>query len=236
MSATALLCARGLEKRFGTVAALRGVDLEITEGRSLAILGANGAGKSTLLRILAGLARATRGELRIAGGSGTRAALRAQVGFVGHATGLYGDLTARENLIFAARLQDVPRPGEVADRLLDEEGLAALAERRAGTFSRGMAQRLALARARVHQPPLLLLDEPYTGLDHRAAERLTGRLQALRDEGRTLVFVTHDPARAEPLADAAVLLVQGRLSHRAAGADELAAGALERALAEAAAS
>ena len=155
---------RGIEKRFGAVAALRGIELEVASGQALAILGPNGAGKSTLLRILAGLARPTAGHCEIRLGDTAlrpgRAAARARIGFAGHATLLYPELSARENLMFHGRLQGVRDPGSRADELLREEGLEDFADRRAGTFSRGMAQRLSIARARVQRPPLLLLDEP----------------------------------------------------------------------------
>lgn len=220
--------ARGLEKRFGPVAALRGIDLAVPGGSLLAVLGPNGAGKSTLLRLLAGLARPSAGELRVAGGAVDRRAARARIGFIGHATMLYPALTARENLRFAARLYGVPDPGGRADRLLAEQDLVGAAHRPAAALSRGMAQRLAIARGLVHDPPVVLLDEPFTGLDRVGAGRLADRLRAVRAGGRTVVLVTHDLARAAELADAAVVLVRGRLVHRAeAGA--LEGGALERA-------
>lgn len=212
---------RGLEKRFGPVAALRGIDLEVASGQALAVIGPNGAGKSTLLRILAGLARPTAGHCEIRLGGRTlrpgRAAARAQIGFAGHATLLYPDLTARENLVFHGRLQGVRHPDVRADELLREEGLEDFADRRAGTFSRGMAQRLSLARARVQSPPLLLLDEPFTGLDRRAGDRLAERLRGLRDDGSAIVLVTHDLSRASEIADMAAVLFAGRVAHRASG-------------------
>ncbi len=206
----AVLAVRGIEKRFGAVAALRGVDLELRTGGALAILGPNGAGKTTLLRIMAGLSHPTAGRIELAG----QKTPRSGVGFLGHATLLYPELTARENLIFAGRLQHVAQPAQRADVLLAEEGLADVANRRAGTFSRGMSQRLSIARARVHDPNLLLLDEPYTGLDRRAADRLTHHLRRLRDAGHSLVLVTHDVRQAAELADAAVILVAGRIVYR----------------------
>jgi len=221
-----LVDARGIEKRFGAVSALRGVDARLERGQALAILGPNGAGKTTLLRILAGLSHPTAGHLTLAGGGEPRAA----VGYLGHATLLYPELSARENLLFAASLYavDRARARERADRLLAEEGLADVADRSAGTFSRGMSQRLSIARARVHEPELLLLDEPYTGLDRRSADRLTERLCALRGQGHSLVVVTHDIGQAVQLAGCALILVRGRVAHRAQGAP-LEAAALEAA-------
>ncbi|MEZ4216337.1 MAG: heme ABC exporter ATP-binding protein CcmA [Myxococcota bacterium] len=224
------LRARGLEKRFGAFAALRGVDLDLAAGSCLAVLGPNGAGKSTLLRLLAGLARPTRGELElVADGAGaTRGAARAHVGYLGHATLLYAELTAFENLVFAARLCGVADPAARAHALLEAEGLAHAADRRAGDFSRGMSQRLAIARALVHDPRLVLLDEPFTGLDRSAADRLAERLAALRAQGRTCVLVTHELRAASRLADEAIVLLGGRVRARLRGA-ELEREALERA-------
>lgn len=229
MSAPALRT-RSLQKRFGRVHALRGIDLEQAAGSSLAILGPNGAGKSTLLRILAGLTQPTSGDVDVAGESRSRqglAAQRAKVGYVGHSTLLYGDLTAHENLVFVGRLYGVEDPARRATQLLAEEGLEAAADRQAGGFSRGMAQRLSIARALVHDPPVVLLDEPFTGLDLPSRHRLTARLQRLRDEGRSLVLVTHEPRGVPELADAAVVLSEGRVVHRVE-AESMDADALER--------
>jgi heme exporter protein A len=214
----AAIAARGLEKRFGPVAALRGVDLEVPAGSSLALLGPNGAGKSTLLRLLAGLARPSAGSLRVGRDDTDRRRRRGRVGYIGHATFLYPALSARENLIFAARLHGVRDARARADALLTAQGLQAAADRPAGSFSRGMAQRLSIARGLVHDPEILLLDEPFTGLDPAAAERLTEQLSRLRAGGRTLVLVTHELARVARLADAAVVLARGRVVHAADGA------------------
>ncbi len=214
------ISARSVEKRFGPVAALRGVDLDVEGGRAVAVLGPNGAGKSTLLRILAGLARPTAGSVSIRRGGRApdgRGRARAWVGFAGHATLLYPELTARENLVFHGRLQGVVDPALRADQLLDEEGLTPVADRRVRTFSRGMAQRLSIARALVQDPPLLLLDEPFTGLDRRAGDRLSERLQRLRSEGRAILLVTHDLLRTSEIADAALILVSGQIRKHAEG-------------------
>ena len=205
-----LIVARGLEKRFGPVPALRGLDLEIRAGSTLAVIGPNGAGKSTLLRLLSGLTRPSAGTLKVGRDGGDRRSRRGQVGLIAHASFLYPALTARENLILAARLYGVPNPAERADALLEEQELTAVAERRAGGFSRGMSQRLSIARGLVHEPEIILLDEPFSGLDPRAASRLAERLGALRSAHRTLVLVTHDLARATELADQTLLLVRGR--------------------------
>ena len=224
----AVVQVRGLHKRFGPVRALAGLDFDVPAGGVLAVVGPNGAGKSTLLRILAGLVRPSAGSVRIAAADGDRRRARAAVGYLGHATFLYPNLTARENLLFAARLHGVARPAARADALLAEQGLAALADRPAGALSRGQAQRLAIARGLVHDPPVVLLDEPFTGLDPTSADRLAERVRALAAAGRAVVLVTHDLARAAQLGDRALLLVRGRIVHDTAGAPPTAA-ALEAA-------
>ena len=225
------ISARGLEKRFGFAVALAGIDLAVPPGRSLAVLGPNGAGKSTLLRLLAGLARPSAGTVEIAGRLAHGREARARVGLVGHATFLSPALTARENLVFAARLCGVAAPAARAAALLEEAELSAVADRPVGSFSRGMAQRVAIARALVHDPAVVLLDEPFTGLDRRSAERLAERLLRLRRLGRTLLLATHDVASAARLADAAIVLARGRIARESAG--PLDAADLERALAAA---
>lgn len=240
---------QGVEKRYGRVAALRGVDFDLAPGEAVALLGANGAGKSSLLKILAGLSRPSAGALECRTDDTPdspdavldRAGLRGAVGYVGHATLLYAELTARENLAFAARLHG-QRPARARlDAVLADFALDDVADRRAGTFSRGMAQRLAIARAVIHGPSLLLLDEPFTGLDELSAERLTEQLASLREarDGETaaptLVLVTHDPRRAVALTDRALVLHRGELRatpSRADDADGFTAEELARRLAE----
>ena len=230
MSAAVEAC--DLAKRFGRHAALRGIGFEVPAGSALAVLGANGAGKTTLLRLVAGLARPSAGTLTVGGVPATRPESRARIGYAGHATWLYPALTARENLWFAARLHGVADARERIAALLEEEALADVAELPAGALSRGMAQRLSLARALVHRPALLLLDEPFDGLDAPAAERLVARLRALRAGGHTLLLVTHDPRRAAALCDTALVLARGRVAAELSGRPS--ADSLERALAEAA--
>jgi heme exporter protein A len=206
--------ARGLGKRFGPAVALADVDLEVPAGSSLAVLGANGAGKSTLLRLCAGLTRPSAGRIAIGGVRADRREARARIGLIADRTFLYPQLSARENLVFAARLHGAPDPAGRARALLRAEGLDGVAERRAGGFSKGMAQRLGIARGLVHEPEVVLLDEPFSGLDRAAADRLAARLTGLRRERRTLVLVTHDIRRAASLADAVVILAEGRIVHR----------------------
>ena len=205
----ALIVARGLEKRFGPIRALRALDLDVHAGSTLAVIGPNGAGKSTLLRLLSGLTRPSGGALRVGRNDDDRRSRRGHVGLIAHASFLYPTLTARENLILAARLYGVANPAERADALLEEQELAGVAERQAGGFSRGMSQRLSIARGLVHDPEIVLLDEPFSGLDPRAATRLAERLGALRTDHRTVVLVTHDLARAAELANEILLLVRG---------------------------
>ena len=212
------LSGAGVAKRFGRITALHGIDFEIVPGESVAILGANGAGKSTWLRILAGLSKPSAGHFVAEASDGdgpaaplSRERLRGRVGYVGHATLLHAELTARENLDFAARLHDRRSTRAEQDALFAELGLAEFAERRVGALSRGTAQRVSIARSLVHDPDLLLLDEPFTGLDEISAERLSHQLARLRRDGRAVVVVTHDPQRAVELADRALLLHRGRL-------------------------
>jgi len=225
------IAVRGLTKRFGPAVALDGVDLEIASGHSLVVLGPNGAGKSTLLRLMAGLTRPTAGDLTIAGAPAERSEARSRVGYIGHATLLYPVLTARENLLFAARLHRVGNALERVESLLADEGLSGAADRPVGGFSRGMAQRVAIARGLVHDPAVVLLDEPFTGLDRRAAERLAERLNGLRHEERTIVLVTHDVVGAAGLADSAVVLARGRVVSEFAAPPD--ADALEQAYVDA---
>ncbi|MDH5567441.1 MAG: heme ABC exporter ATP-binding protein CcmA, partial [Myxococcales bacterium] len=210
VSAPAIV-ARALEKRFGATTVLRGVNLEVPAGANLAVLGPNGAGKSTLLRMMAGLARPSSGSLEVAGRPAHSQAARACVGYIGHATLLYPTLTARENLLFAGRLHGVRDPGARADLLLADAELSDVAHRPAGDFSRGMAQRLAIARGLVHDPAVVLLDEPYTGLDRRSADRLAERLHRLHGEAHTVVLVTHQVEHAHGM-DAVLVLARGRVA------------------------
>lgn len=215
----AAIAAHNLEKRFGRAAALRGVDFEVSVGSSLALLGPNGAGKSTLLRLISGLARPSAGSILVAGTDAHRRGARAHVGYIGHATLLYPALTARENLVFAARCHGLPQPGQRADSLLEQAGLAPVADRRAGEFSRGMAQRLAIGRSLIHDPDLVLLDEPFTGLDRRAADRFGDLIDTMRRDGRTLILVTHDLRSAARFADRAIVLVAGQIAYAALDAE-----------------
>jgi ABC-type multidrug transport system ATPase subunit len=184
--------ARAVEKRYGRKRALRPVDLDLAVGETLVVTGPNGSGKTTLLRLCAGLALPTRGELELG-------ADRARLGFLGHEPLLYRDLTALENLDLYGRLYRVPERRERIGMLLERFGLWEVRAERLASYSRGMTQRLALCRVLLHDPELVILDEPYTALDADGASLLDHELAALQ-EGRALLVSTHDPARVEPLA------------------------------------
>ena len=199
----------GVRKRFGASLALDRVDLTIAAGTHVLLAGANGAGKTTLLRLLAGLTGPTEGRIRLDGDDPRRSrARRCRLGLLSHQTLLYDDLTAAENLAFFANLYGAsPAAPEVA---LERVGLSAQARSRVGGFSRGMKQRLALARATLHEPEVLLLDEPFTGLDRRSSRALSTHLMR-RAESRqtTSVLVTHKVEEAAELANRVVVLRSG---------------------------
>lgn len=204
--------AEGVTRVYGRRRALDGVSLRLVAGDCLALFGPNGAGKTTLLRILAGLLRPTRGIVRMAGvpvqGD---AAARARVGLLSHQSMLYESLTVRENIRFTARLYGVADPVAATDAALDRLGMLERAEQPVRALSRGLQQRVSIARAVVHAPRVLLLDEPYTGLDEAGAGALTTLLAELRAGGATLVLVTHNLAEGLALATQAAVMRAGRL-------------------------
>ena len=202
---------RGLSKSFGHRAVFSNVDFDVAEGQSVALYGANGAGKTTLLRCVASVIRPGTGEVRWFGEPASNPAARRLIAMVAHETRLYPHLTLKENLIFAARMCDVPRPARRAERLLHDAGLPLHAHRLPRQISRGMQQRVAIARALVHDPCILLLDEPFAGLDAEGADWLLGLLAGLRDRRRTVCFATHDRPKAQRLADRLFRLRSGRL-------------------------
>jgi len=199
-----------LSKDFGCRCVLRQIDLEITTGESVALTGANGAGKTTLLRCLASAIRPTTGEISWFGQTVTsRPAVRRWVGMVAHDSRLYPHLSLRENLIFAARMCGVSQPGPRADMLLEQIELDPYADDFPTHVSKGMRQRVDIARALVHDPPVLLLDEPLAGLDTRGTQWLMSMLLDLRRNGRTICFVSHDEATTDRLADRRIRLQSG---------------------------
>ena len=204
---------RDLIKSFGPRVALAGVNISVEAGEFVTLVGPNGAGKTTLLRILATLTRPTSGAVQIAGLDPARAGseARRRIGFLSHQTLLYDDLSAEQNLRFYARMYDLDAAAARVDDLLERVGLAARREDLVRTLSRGMHQRLALARSVLHRPQVLLLDEPYTGLDPQAAQALTDLLVELVGEGGTILLTTHNLERGLALGRRVVMLARGRV-------------------------
>ncbi|MGH7717220.1 MAG: heme ABC exporter ATP-binding protein CcmA [Gemmatimonadaceae bacterium] len=211
---------RALSRAFGARRAVDGVDFTLGGGECLALFGPNGAGKTTLLRVLAGLLRPTSGRASIAGVAlPGGAAARASVGLISHASMLYGALTPRENVEFAARMQGVAEPRATARAALEHMRVLDRADTPVRSLSRGMQQRVSIARATVHSPRVVLLDEPFTGLDDAGAAALTAVLADLRAHGATLVLVTHNLSEGLALATHAAVMKDGRflrLEERAA--------------------
>jgi heme ABC exporter ATP-binding subunit CcmA len=210
-----------LTKLYGTQAVLRGVSLTVPAGTILTVLGPNGSGKTTLLRLLATLARPSAGSGAVGGRDlvREREAVRRLTALVAHETQLYDDLTASENLAFAAALRGAPADATRRREALALVGLEAHADTRVRALSSGMRRRVALARAVLQAPRVLLLDEPFAGLDGDGAKRLEGYLHGFRADGGTAVVVTHGLDRALALADAVVVLAAGRVAGRQAGPD-----------------
>jgi heme exporter protein A len=206
-----------LSKRYGFHRALASVSLQLASGELCALLGPNGAGKSTLLGILSTLIRPSGGKVDFCEGDKVVAAgpaLRSRIGVLAHSSFLYGGLTGIENLLFWAKLYEVDNAPARAAALLDEVGLDEEARvRPAQTYSRGMQQRLALARVLMHDPQVLLLDEPFTGLDRAGAAALARTLARARAEGRIVLVVTHDLEAIDGIADRVVVLRRGKLVH-----------------------
>ena len=202
---------RQLVKTFGLKPVLRGVDFRAAPGEFVALLGPNGAGKTTMLRILASLSRPTLGEVRIAGYALPEQAseVRRMLGVVSHQPLLYGDLTAEENLRFYARMYGLPDVKRRVDEALSTIGLEARRRDLVRQFSRGMQQRLAIGRALLHDPQVMLLDEPHTGLDQDAAAMLDGLLRQVAAGGRTVLMTSHDLPRAADLATRIDVLSRG---------------------------
>ena len=203
-----------LSKRYGSRWVLRDLNLEIPDGRFVALLGANGAGKTTLLRILATLLHPTSGYVTINGFELPQQApmVRHTIGLVAHQPLLYSELTAEENLRFYARLYGIENSSKQIGASLELTGLSSRRNDLVRTFSRGMQQRLAIGRALLHQPAVLLLDEPYTGLDEDACRRLDDLLRHVTSLGRTILMASHDLLRAEALADRFDVLTRGSIS------------------------
>ena len=206
-----MIIVKKLVKRFGLKTVLRGVDFEVQPGEFVALLGPNGAGKTTFLRILASLSRPSMGEVSVAGYRLPHhaAAVRARLGVVSHLPLLYGDLTAEENLRFYARMYGIQQYEVRIAKVLEMVGLENRRRDLVRTFSRGMQQRLAIGRAILHDPDVVLFDEPYTGLDQDASSMLDDVLRSVAAQGRTVVMTSHDLARAEDLATRFDILSRG---------------------------
>ena len=221
---------RGLRKSYGRVGVLRGLDLQVPWGETLAILGPNGSGKTTLIKTLATLTRPDGGSVRVAGYDVPRHGklARASIGVVTHDSMLYEQLTGMENLKLFARMFDLNdvehRAASVADRL----GMASRLSQRAGTMSHGMRKRLSIARALLHDPPILLMDEPESGLDQEALAILERIISESASSNRTVILTTHNLERGAALARRAVILSRGRIAFDAAAGSLGAAGLRER--------
>jgi len=206
-----MIIVKKLVKRFGLKIILRGLDFSVEQGEFVALLGPNGAGKTTFLRILASLSRPSLGQVQVAGHPlpNEAAQVRAKLGVVSHMPLLYPDLTAEENLQFYASMYGIANSQSRITEVLDMVGLENRRKDLVRTFSRGMQQRLAIGRAVIHNPEVMLFDEPYTGLDQDASEMLDEVLRSVAAEGRTVVMTSHDLARAEDLATRFDILSRG---------------------------
>jgi heme exporter protein A len=216
LSTDVMVHVQGVTKRFGKVSALGGVDLQLERGRCLGVFGPNGAGKTSLLKIVATLSRPSTGTVSIAGHDTVREAekIRPLLGVLSHRTFLYGHLTALENLQFYGRMFGVRQLTERIHEVLQAVDLDMQARQLVRTFSRGMQQRLAIARTILHRPLLLLLDEPYTGLDQHAAADLQELLRQLHIDKRTIIMSTHNLQRGLELCDDIAILYHGKVMYR----------------------
>jgi len=220
---------RRLVKTFGLKPVLRGLDFRAVPGEFVALLGPNGAGKTTMLRILASLSRPTQGEVRVAGYSlpGQASEVRRLLGVVSHQPLLYGELTAEENLRFYARMYGLSDGASRALQALESVGLTARRRDLVRQFSRGMQQRLAIGRALLHDPQVMLLDEPYTGLDQDASAMLDELLRHVAAGGRTVVMTSHDLPRAADLATRIDVLSRGVIAASVPQAEITSTGLIE---------
>lgn len=221
MTTTYAVLSEGLEKRFGAVSALQGLDLAVRQGTVCGLLGPNGAGKTTVVRLLATLLRPDAGSARIAGHDVVRdpAAVRRSIGVTGQYASVDGDLTGRENLRLFARLLRVPRPDDRAAELLGRFGLTEAADRKAATYSGGMRRRLDLAASLVRRPAVLFLDEPTTGLDPAGRNGVWEAVRGLTAEGTTVLLTTQYLEEADQLADDIALIDRGRVARTGSPAE-----------------
>ena len=211
MSAAALEV-DGVSKYYGDFPALRDIRLSIEPGSTVALLGRNGAGKTTLLRIIAGLSKASEGSVRIQNADVRQQATRRRIGVLGHGISLYDELSATENLVLFANLYGLEEPEKTAAAWLERTGLGRVRDGLVREFSRGMRQRLAVARAFMHEPEVLLLDEPFTALDDRAIAVLQSLLADAHANGRTIILSTHQLREALEVATHVALIQRGQLA------------------------
>lgn len=200
-------------KFYGEYPAIRDVSFDVEPGQCIALLGRNGAGKTTMLRMLAGLSKPSRGQVLIGGRPAKDQELRAQIGILGHGIGIYDELSAYENLKLFAQLYGLDQPASAANLWLERTGLERVKDGKVREFSRGMRQRLAVARAFLHQPRVFLLDEPFTALDDRAIALLQTLLRDALQAGKTVLMSTHQLREALELATNVVLINRGKLAH-----------------------
>jgi heme ABC exporter ATP-binding subunit CcmA len=208
-------------KYYGDYPALRSVTFGVAAGTCCALLGRNGAGKTTLLRILAGLSPFQRGRVSVFGDQPRADVARKKIGFLGHGIGVYEDLSAKENLTFFARVLEIKKPANTANGWLDRVGLSRVVDIPIRQYSRGMRQRLALARTFLHDPSVLLLDEPFTSLDDRAIAMLSELLSEARQRGATIVLSTHQIREALAIASDVALIENGKLRYRGERTEEM---------------
>ena len=222
---SAIIETHALIKAYGLQPVLRKLDLAIEKGQFVTLLGPNGSGKSTLLRLLAGLSKPTSGTITVGGWELPReaAAVRAQIGMVSHKSLLYENLTGRENLLFFCRLYGLDDHEGRIKQGLERVGLAKRGGDLVRTYSRGMLQRLSIARALLHDPQVLLMDEPYTGLDQDAAITLDNLMRDAHTDGHTIVMTTHELDRAATLAERAIILTRGTVGYDAPMSADIAA-------------
>jgi heme exporter protein A len=209
------LCAleiEGVWKYYGDFPALKNIVLQVSAGSAVALLGRNGAGKTTLLRILAGLSKPSQGNVRVQGADARQESTRRRIGVLGHGISLYDELSAMENLMVFGRLYGLPDPVQRADEMLERTGLDRVRDGLVREFSRGMRQRLAIARVFLHSPDLLLLDEPFTALDDRAIAVLHSLLAETHQRGGTVVMSTHQLREALELATHVALIQRGEIA------------------------
>lgn len=209
-----MITTKGLTKSYGPLHALRSIDLSVDSGECLAVIGPNGAGKTTLIRVLATIVRPTKGHAMLAGFDLSRddIEVRRQIGVIGHQPLLYQNLTAYENLKFYARMYEVTNLEKRIDEVTDQIGLADRLHRQVSTLSRGMQQRFSIARALLHDPAILLLDEPETGLDHNATNLLKDLLKNMIGENHTVLMTSHNLQWCLQLANRVVILNRGKIA------------------------